>query len=1005
MERRGRNPPLGFSIMDLSHLQQSMYKAADASLQWLNTVAAEPARRRAKTELTRLKSALALVRGEGDHTSVLWNPTTKKGAESIAVVNPTLLGVHGQVGQLDQSGCYLRWFQSMGDVFPELARLAKDPHAVLREHCSLGDDVFTKLSTKTGAKIWYCLMYGKMEKWPLLRVFSCLLRVRNAVYVGLVIKWVLKENPHLTFVASASDSITFKGFEDHAEFRRLSHTLSSTVVRTDELRNGVLCPCDKAHGQAFSMQWKRELPHESADSGLAVGIFSGKCNLYLLTNPEDLNSETSTKVVPKHMFLSNLDRATNPVAAQGTGVENQKIDPHELFERMKQAATIEDPARAHAALLRILNECFRRKRKSSYQCTTIRGKSVSTTPWACQLLMNATKSSSLSSGSLSRRDPAIARQGEIGGFVVQKWHNDGGKEYVVVQDLRDCLNGCYHPLFVGRGVYIRAVVDYDLPVPLKKEWLIHLANALRRFWSANGQEVIVEYCASTTMRNDPKKAHSSHVVFRCVRAEDGVECVFACVEDILQRVFQTYLDDVSFDFPKHNPMGRLVGNGPWAFADAFDTKIYRTGASLRSAGSRSAGETGLFGAHVPLFAAQQMNGASPAEGVRKYWNPTAKEFDCWSFLVRGPAEQFVVHGEPREITAAASCGGLLLPSEITGQRILQEYVKLFYPGWPCKFVPGVQYYPSAALPCMRSTVICRCCVNAAQQPNRNLNFHQLFSKILLPRVVALENGKAPPSLEKARKTAGALHRHTNNSFITLYYDCARKTFSEARGDVKKAEYDDEEHKTKRKHHAITRRHFFKRNSAEDGSVDVLGGDLELLLGEIPAETRDILRADLEAQVRIEEQCCIKVDNIELHKTDAKTLNVNVKDIRHAFMYRHALHGSIHGSIHGSRKSAAGAPKKKRRTNPTHLTDIQREILSHESRESLAIIVSFLMCYDHALAAKIIGEEKNMYQSLPRDPNSGVVLAYLEKKQQDISKTNPTPCPRAFAPALFLGRLS
>ena len=63
MERRGRNPPLGFSIMDLSHLQQSMYKAADASLQWLNTVAAEPARRRAKTELTRLKSALALVRG------------------------------------------------------------------------------------------------------------------------------------------------------------------------------------------------------------------------------------------------------------------------------------------------------------------------------------------------------------------------------------------------------------------------------------------------------------------------------------------------------------------------------------------------------------------------------------------------------------------------------------------------------------------------------------------------------------------------------------------------------------------------------------------------------------------------------------------------------------------------------------------------------------------------------------------------------------------------------
>jgi len=970
-----------------------MYKAADAGLKHLKAVATPAQMESAADEWKSLKETLKEVRGEGDPSSLLWNPTTKAGAESLAVVNPAACcGVQQQVGQLDESGCYLAWFQSMGCICPELARLAKDPCAVLRAspHCSLGDDVFDVLSTKTGLKIWYTRMYGKMENFlKSLRVFSRLLRVRNAVYVALVIKQVLKENPHLTFLASASDSITFKGFKDHEEFKQLSNTLSSMVVRTDRLKEGVLAPCDKAHPRAFSVQWKRELPHENATAGLAVGIFSRKCNLYFLTNPEDPNPETNTKVVPAHMLSSNLERATNPV--QGSAAENQeKIDSHELFERMKQAATVVDPAQAHAALLRVLKDFFPRRRKASYLCKTKGGKFIRTTPWACQLLMHATRSSSLSSSSLSKRDPAIARQADIGGFVVQKWHNDGGKEYLVVQDLRECLKGCYHPLFVGKDVFIRAVVDYDLPMRLKQEWITHLQNALRRFWSANGQEVSVYAAWTMTLRTDPKKEHSSHIVFRCWREEDGVECVFACVEDVLE-AFQTYSDKV-FDFPMHNPMGKFVGDGPWGFANTFDTKIYRTGASLRSAGSRSANEEGLLGAHVPgtVWETMEWKGALPTESVLKYWRPTAEQFDTWSFLVRGPREQFVVHGRPKDMTAAAACGGLLLPSEITGQRILEEYVKLFYPGWVHKFVPGVHFYPSSSLPDMRSTVICRCCVNAPHQLNRNVDFYQLFSSVLLPRLVALENGNTPPPLENARKAAEKVPCHTNNSFISLYYDSASKRFSEARGDTMKAHG---EREAKRKHNEITGRQFFKRNDAANGSVDVLGGDLERLLGELPAETREALRGDLDAQVRTETQCRIKVDNITLHKTDPKTLNVNVCDIRDAFMYRHALHES--------RKDEERAPKKKRKTKSTSLSAIQREMLSQGSRRALATIVCFLVRHDHALAAKTIAEEKNVYQHFPHGPNRGAVLAFLEKKQQDISKTTQIQCPAAFAPALFL----
>lgn len=971
-----------------------MYKAVDATLQHLKSAATPEQMRAAQAELESLKETLKEVRGEGDSSSILWNPTTKAGAESLAVVNPVCCGVQQQVGQLDESGCYLAWFQSMGCIFPELARLAKDPHAVLRAspHCSLGNDVFDILSTKTGLKIWYTRLYGKMENFlKSLRVFSRLLRVRNAVYVALVIKQVLKENPHLTFVASASDSITFQGFKDHEEFKQLSNTLSSMAVRTDKLKEGVLVLCDKAHHQAFSVHWKRELPHENAVSGLAVGIFSRKCNLYFLANLKDPNPETNTKVVPKHMFTTNLEKATNYPAAEGGAAEN--IDPQELLGRMKQAAVVVDPAQAHAALLRVLKDFFPRKRKGSYLCKTINGKFIKTTPWACQLLMDATRSSSLSKSSLSKRDPAIARQANIGGFVVQKWHNDGGKEYIVVQDLRDCLKGCYHPLFVGRGVFIRAVVDYDLPLRLKEEWIEHLQNALRRFWSANGQEVCVCAAWTTTMRTDPKKTHSSHIMFRCLREEDRVECVFACVEDVL-KAFQTYLDKV-FDFPMHNPMGKFVGDGPWGFADAFDTKIYRTGASLRSAGSCSANEEGLLGAHVPyrVYNIMEWEGALPNESVLKYWRPTEEEFDRLSFLVRGPREQFVVHGRPRDMTAAAACGGLLLPSEITGQRVLEEYVKLFYPGWVHKFVPGVHYYPSSVLPDMRSTVICRCCVNAPHQLNRNVDFYHLFSAILLPRLAALENGNTPPPLETARKAAGRVPCHTNNSFVSLYYDAARKRFSEARGDTMKAHG---EREAKRKHKEIMGRQFFKRNDSANGTVDVLGGDLERLLGELPVEISETLRGDLEAQVRTETQCRVKVDNITLHKTDPKTLNVNVCDIRDAFMYRHALHKS--------RKDEARAPKKKRKAISTSLTGIQRELLSQRSRRALATVVCFLVRHNKALAAKTIAEEKNVYQQLPHGPNCGAILAFLQKKQQDITKTTQIQCPAAFAPALFIATL-
>lgn len=975
-----------------------MHKAVDAALQHLKR-AATPEQMEAAFEYSvNLKETLKEVRGEGDPSSILWNVTTKAGAESLAVVNPACCGVLQQVGQLDQSGCYLAWFQSMGWIFPELAQLAKDPHAVLRAspHCSLSDDVFIVLSTKRGMKIWYTRLYGKMERftidgWWSLRVISRLLRVLNAVYVALIIKQVLKDNPHLTFVASASDSITFKGFKDHAEFRLLSANLSSMAVLTDKLKEGVLAPCDKSDPRAFSVEWKRELPHANAVAGLAVGIFSRKCNLYFLTNPRDPNPETNTKVVPQHMFTTNLEKATNYPAADGGAAEN--IDPQELLECMKQAAIVVDPAQAHSALLRVLKDFFPRKRKGSYLCKTKAGKFIKTTPWACQLLMDATRSSSLSSSSLSKRDPAIARQAEIGGFVVQEWHNDGGKEYLVVQDLRDCLKGCYHPLFVGRGVFIRAVVDYDLPMPLKEEWIEHLQNALRRFWSANGQEVLVCAAWTTTLRTDPKKTHSSHIMFRCLREEDRVECVFACVEDVL-KAFQTYLDKV-FDFPMHNPIGKFVGDGPWEFADVFDTKIYRTGASLRSAGSCSANEEGLFGAHVPLgvHAYMEREGALPNESMLKYWRPTEEEFDRWSFLVRGPREQFVVHGRPRDMTAAAACRGLLLPSEITGQRILEEYVKLFYPGWVHKFVPGVHYYPSSSLPDMRSTVICRCCVNAPHQLNRNVDFYQLFSAVLLPRLATLENGNTPPPLENARKAAGKVPCHTNNSFISLYYDWARKRFSEARGDTMKAHG---EREAKRKHKEVTGRQFFRRNDVANGSVDVLGRDLEHLLGELPAETREALRADLDTQVRTETERCIKVENITLHKTDSKTLDVNVYDIRDAFMYRHALHKS--------RKEGSRASKKKRKATST-LSAIQREMLSQRSRRALATIVCFLVRHDHALAAKTIAQEKNVYQQLPHGPNCGAVLAFLEKKQQDISKITQIQCSSAFAPALFLAIFS
>ena len=492
--------------------QSLAYEAADAAVAWLerNVTGSDVAR---AIECAKLeKKVLARARGEGNPSSVLWN--SGSGAESLSVANASAPGVHKGVGQLDESQCYLQQFKA--SECGHLAAIASDPIHIL------GQDKYAGLCEPATKKIWYTRLYGKMELTAKLKAFARLARIRNAVYVALIVKRVLADYPHLMCLAAAFDSITFQGFQSHAEFRQLSERLSSMCVRRDMLRQGVLEECTSEHEEAFTVTWKRELPHESASSGLAVGVFSGKSNLYLLVNPEDENPKTSVKAVPGHMLGANLSQARS-----GSLSEQTPIDSQALFERVLQAMQL-CSTDAHAELLNILNEFFPRRSKASWAVSiTKKGKVLrGEMPWLPRLLLDATGSSSSvckrTGGTYYKRDAAVTKQSATGtGYVVQVWSADGGKKYEVVQNLLCCLQGCYHPLFIGRGVRVRACCDWDMAFPLKEQWLLSMADALRRFWSDRGHDVSVAWRRSTTMRTDPKKRHASHIIFKCTREEDG----------------------------------------------------------------------------------------------------------------------------------------------------------------------------------------------------------------------------------------------------------------------------------------------------------------------------------------------------------------------------------------------------------------------------------------------------------------------------------------------------
>ena len=965
------------------------------------------------------------------------------------LITPGCAGVHRKVATLDLHQCYRRWFIYMG--YEPLAALFKDPVATLKA-AGAPENILEALRTPEGLKEWYTVLSGKMCRVKTLRAFTTLARVRNAMYVTRVIQLLLDEYKHLVFLSAATDSITLKGFRNHAELSELVAKLNSTTWNMGcFLTKGTLEPYLEPHpvgahlAGMLTMVWSKEIPKRG--DGLACGFMATNSNLHIWLHP----STDQWKIVPAHMLGNNLKHATNTVLQLNGKTTEVPINTVELKAALRYV--LRHPANECSELLDlVVKRFFPRARKTDYKTANKSGEELvgqKKSPLIYTLIKQAIRglsslssSSSSSSSSLpwagttavprpfvdpgryyTKLDDAVEAQKRHGGFVLRRERpgpNRVARDFVLKGSLKDVVGGCYHVYFVGgdlKGtrVYFRPTIDFDLLFPLPQQWLVDIANNLRRFWKEKGGlDVSVHILPSESLRTNEKR-FASHVVFRCVCDDpdnsmdlNGKECLFASPEDIVD-VFKK-MGNI-FDIKDHGDHGdqgdqgdqalaarqsfaeKLPGEGPWGAADVFDLQPFNTRGCLRCIGSPKTDQNGFLATHLPANVArkirEKIESGETVNSLEGSWNPSPEEVDRWSAVTNAdtlgyyPDTRTVFGTLPSKRTSCAHRFHVLLPSEEIVLRIFEACMYQFLPaaeGWTHSYTPVDFFSPETCPP--KATLSIRWI--STKGDGEKLDMLEFFTKVLLPYITAVAGGKEQKdAIKDAKKKAAAVKQHSNNSHLNFFYCPAKRIMAWLRGAT-----------TWNKGH----KKLYKRLGAntQNGAINAWGEELQVLLSLLPSTQHQQAHAKA---AKGESDTTYEAERVSKVNTN-KPIRFSAREARDVFLMLHGIFCEI--------SSASEPPRKKARLQTTKQTrkhHLESFMLSAENSDRIAIATTLLVKYDgHAAGA--IGKLLVVYKDiLLKNLNSRMaktLVRHLENKREEAQRATPEAPPLQLKPALSIG---